>query len=51
MAVLRLGRFRAPAGTREMLTRHAARAAAVEDAFRPGLIEMQPAARREGEQA
>ncbi len=41
MAVLRLGRFRAgPVGTGEMLTSHAALAAAVEDAF-PGLIDMQ----------
>ena len=41
MAVLRLGRFRTgPVGTREMLTSHAALAAAVEDAF-PGLIDMQ----------
>ena len=45
MAVLRLGRFKAgPADTGDMLTRHAAPAAAVEDAF-PGLIEMQPATR------
>ena len=41
MAVLRPGRFRTgPAGTGEMLTSHAAPAAAVENAF-PGLIEMQ----------
>jgi hypothetical protein len=40
MAVLRLGRFRTgPAATGEMLARHAALAAAVEDAF-PGLIDM-----------
>jgi hypothetical protein len=45
MAVLRLGHFRAgPADTGDMLTRHAAPAAAVEDAF-PGLIEMRPATR------
>lgn len=41
MAILRLGRFRAgPAGTGELLTSHAALAAAVEDAF-PGLTDMQ----------
>jgi hypothetical protein len=41
MAVLRLGRFRAgPVGTGEMLTSHAALAAAVEDAS-PGLIDTQ----------
>ena len=40
MAVLRPGRFTTgPAGTRKMLTSHAAPAAAVEDAF-PMLIEM-----------
>ena len=43
MAVLRLGRFRTgPAGNGEMLTSHAALAAAVKDAF-PGVIDMQVA--------
>jgi hypothetical protein len=43
MAVLRLARFSTgPVGTREMLTSHAALAAAVEDAF-PGLIYKQVA--------
>jgi hypothetical protein len=41
MAVLRIDHFTIdPAGTGEMLTRHAALAAAVKDAF-PGLIEVQ----------
>jgi hypothetical protein len=41
MTVLRRGRLSTgPAGTGEMLTRHAALAAAVQDAF-PGLIDMQ----------
>ncbi len=41
MAVLRLDQFTIdPAGTGEMLTRHAALAAAAKDAF-PGLIEVQ----------
>jgi len=41
MAVLRIDQFTiGPAGTGEMLTRHAALAAAVKDAF-PGLIEVQ----------
>ena len=42
MAVLSLGRFRtSPAGTGEMLTSHAALAAAVAGAF-PRLTDMQP---------